>query len=130
MLKEEINGFCMALADSVPGVSGGTAAFIMDYHDNQPWNENMLRPCSVLDNPGSLINIVEESHAKSTDYQNLESAKEFSDKCVDTSKKWKPTTDSFNDAKNMVKEIMEKEEESVPEEKGKTEKNVENAIEI
>ena len=33
MLKEEINGFCMALADSVPGVSGGTVAFIMGFYD-------------------------------------------------------------------------------------------------
>lgn len=34
MLKEGINGFCMALADSVPGVSGGTVAFIMGFYDN------------------------------------------------------------------------------------------------
>lgn len=27
MLKEGINGFCMALADSVPGVFGGTVVF-------------------------------------------------------------------------------------------------------
>lgn len=33
MLKEGINGFCMALADSVPGVSGGTIAFIMGFYD-------------------------------------------------------------------------------------------------
>ena len=26
-----INGFCMALADSVPGVSGGTVAFILGF---------------------------------------------------------------------------------------------------
>ena len=31
MLREGINGFCMALADSVPGVSGGTVAFIMGF---------------------------------------------------------------------------------------------------
>ncbi len=29
MLREGINGFCMALADSVQGVSGGTVAFII-----------------------------------------------------------------------------------------------------
>ncbi len=23
----------------------------MGYHDNQPWNGNMLHPCPVLDNP-------------------------------------------------------------------------------
>lgn len=33
MIKEGINGFCMALADSVPGVSGGTVAFIMGFYD-------------------------------------------------------------------------------------------------
>lgn len=33
MLKEGINGFCMALADSVPVVSGGTVAFIMGFYD-------------------------------------------------------------------------------------------------
>ena len=29
-----IDGFCMALADSVPGVSGGTVAFLMGFYDN------------------------------------------------------------------------------------------------
>lgn len=33
MLREGIHGFCMALADSVPGVSGGTVAFIMGFYD-------------------------------------------------------------------------------------------------
>ena len=33
MIKEAIGGFCMALADSVPGVSGGTVAFIMGFYD-------------------------------------------------------------------------------------------------
>ena len=33
MLKEGIGGFCMALADSVPGVSGGIVAFIMGFYD-------------------------------------------------------------------------------------------------
>ncbi len=34
MFRECINGFCMALADSVPGVSGGTIAFIMGFYDS------------------------------------------------------------------------------------------------
>lgn len=34
MIKEGVNGFCMALADSVPGVSGGTVAFIMGFYDD------------------------------------------------------------------------------------------------
>lgn len=33
MITEMIDGFCMALADSVPGVSGGTVAFLMGFYD-------------------------------------------------------------------------------------------------
>ncbi|MDO4293450.1 MAG: DUF368 domain-containing protein [Eubacteriales bacterium] len=33
MIREAVGGFCMALADSVPGVSGGTVAFIMGFYD-------------------------------------------------------------------------------------------------
>ena len=65
----------------------------MGYHDNQPWNDNLLRPCPVLDNPGRLTEIVESSNAKSTDYQNLETAREFSDKCVDVAAKWAPVAE-------------------------------------
>lgn len=40
------------------------SGLFMGYHDNQPFNENMLRPCPVLDNPGRLTRLVEESGAK------------------------------------------------------------------
>ena len=33
MLPTAFHGFCMALADSVPGVSGGTIAFILGFYD-------------------------------------------------------------------------------------------------
>ncbi len=33
MIKNLFHGFCMALADSVPGVSGGTIAFILGFYD-------------------------------------------------------------------------------------------------
>lgn len=33
LFKDEFHGFCMALADSVPGVSGGTVAFVMGFYD-------------------------------------------------------------------------------------------------
>ena len=32
MIRTMINGFCMALADSVPGVSGGTIALILGFY--------------------------------------------------------------------------------------------------
>lgn len=65
----------------------------MGYHDNQPFNDNLLRPCPVLDNPGALTAIVEASGAKSTDYKDVESAKEYSDKCVSAAEKWTPVAD-------------------------------------
>lgn len=34
MLRQTVDGMCMALADSVPGVSGGTIAFIMGFYDS------------------------------------------------------------------------------------------------
>jgi len=34
LIMNMIHGFCMALADSVPGVSGGTIAFLLGFYDN------------------------------------------------------------------------------------------------
>lgn len=34
MIRDAINGFFMAMADSVPGVSGGTVAFILGFYDD------------------------------------------------------------------------------------------------
>ncbi|MEG0249781.1 MAG: DUF368 domain-containing protein [Peptostreptococcus sp.] len=34
MITNVFNGFCMALADSVPGVSGGTIAFILGFYED------------------------------------------------------------------------------------------------
>ena len=39
----------------------------MAYHDGQPFNDNMLGPCPMLENPQKLRKMVEESGAKSTD---------------------------------------------------------------
>lgn len=65
----------------------------MGYRRNQPFNGNMLRPCPVLDNPGALTAIVEEAGARSTDYQDVETAKEYSDKCAEKAEKWAPVAD-------------------------------------
>ncbi len=67
----------------------------MGYHDNQPFNKNMLRPCPVLDNPGRLTLIVDQSGAKSTDYADPETAKEYCDKCVERAKAWQPVADEL-----------------------------------
>ena len=65
----------------------------MGYHRNQPFNENLLRPCPVLDNPGRLTQIVEETGAKSTDLEHPDDIHEFSDRCVERAEKWAVTAD-------------------------------------
>ena len=44
----------------------------MAYHDNQPFNQNHLRPCPLLDNYGRLADMVDQSAAKSTGQSPLE----------------------------------------------------------
>ena len=49
MIRQGLNGFLMALADSVPGVSGGTVAFIMGFYDNFIGAIDDLMPLETLD---------------------------------------------------------------------------------
>lgn len=67
----------------------------MQYHDNQPFNENHLRPCPLLDNPGKLSQMVEISGAKSTDLQNPEDVHDLSAKCKDAAERWAPVADEL-----------------------------------
>ena len=46
-LINAIRGFCMALADSVPGVSGGTIAFVLGFYDKEVY-EYIGRETSIL----------------------------------------------------------------------------------
>lgn len=65
----------------------------MAYRNNQPFNENLLRPCPVLDNPGRLTEMVNETGAKCTDYIQQETAEDYCAKCVTTAEKWAVTAD-------------------------------------
>ena len=65
----------------------------MAYHDNQPFNENHLRPCPMLENPEILQKLVKETGAVSTDLMKPESAEELCGKCVKYAEEWGPTAD-------------------------------------
>lgn len=67
----------------------------MAYRRNQPFNDNMLRPCPVLDNPGRLTQIVEESGARSTDLERPERACDYCNRCVPAAEKWAPVADEL-----------------------------------
>lgn len=65
----------------------------MAYHRDQPFNENMLRPCPMLENPERLRAMVKETGAVSTDYESPESADTLCDRTTPYAEDWKPTAD-------------------------------------
>ncbi|HWR22628.1 MAG TPA: radical SAM protein [Feifaniaceae bacterium] len=67
----------------------------MQYRENQPFNENHLRPCPLLDNPGKLAEMVELSGAHSTDLQNPEDAHALCGKCKHAAEHWAPMADEL-----------------------------------
>lgn len=65
----------------------------MAYHDNQPFNENHLRPCPMLENPEILQRIVNETGVHSTDLQSPETVEHLCGKCKPYAASWKPSAD-------------------------------------
>lgn len=65
----------------------------MAYYEGQPFNENHLRPCPLLDNPEALAGMVDKSGAKSTDLQHPEDVHELSAKCGHAAELWAPVAD-------------------------------------
>ena len=65
------------------------------YHDNQPFNENHLRPCPMLENPDRLEKMVHETGAVNTDYQSMESVEHLCEKCVPYAENWKPVAEKL-----------------------------------
>lgn len=63
----------------------------MQYYKNQPFNDNHLRPCPLLDNPERLIEIVEATDAVSTDLIKPEDVQDLSAKCVNAAENWAVT---------------------------------------
>lgn len=67
----------------------------MAYHRNQPFNDNMLRPCPMLENPEKLRQMVAESGAHSTDPMSPESVEHLCAKCDQYAAQWKPVADTL-----------------------------------
>lgn len=66
----------------------------MAYRDGQPFNDNHLRPCPMLENPKVLEKMVSKTNAHNTNYEGDESAEELCSKCYDYAEKWKPFAES------------------------------------
>lgn len=58
------------------------------YKEQQPFNQNLLRPCPLLDNPERLRQMVHASGAISTDLASPEPVDELTGRCEQASKNW------------------------------------------
>ena len=67
----------------------------MAYHDNQPFNDNMLRPCPMLENPEALREMVKATGAVNTDYESPESVDHLCDKTTPYAENWKGKADEL-----------------------------------
>ena len=65
----------------------------MAYKEGQPFSDNMLRPCPLLDNPGALAGMVRRTGAHSTDMISPEDVDALSEKCREKAELWKPEAD-------------------------------------
>jgi MoaA/NifB/PqqE/SkfB family radical SAM enzyme len=63
------------------------------YRKNQPFNDNMLRPCPLLDNPDMLAAMVKESGAKSTDMEAPEDVDRLCAKTAPAAQAWAEMAD-------------------------------------
>jgi len=61
------------------------------YKENQPFNQNHLRPCPLLDNYGKLAEMIDECKADSTDLENPEDVHELCSKCKKAAENWEIT---------------------------------------
>jgi hypothetical protein len=60
----------------------------MEYHKGQPFNNNHLRPCPMLENPQLLQQMVQKTAAVSTDLESPEGVEHLCGKCKDYADKW------------------------------------------
>ncbi|MBQ8954978.1 MAG: radical SAM protein [Clostridia bacterium] len=67
----------------------------MAYHDGQPFNDNHLRPCPMLENPDMLRAMIEKTGAHSTDLQSPESAEHLCAKCDRYAACWQPEAEKL-----------------------------------
>ncbi len=63
----------------------------MAFHNEQPFNRNLLRPCPLLDSPERIVSMIESTGARATD--NSCNIRDLAAKCVDCAREWTDTAD-------------------------------------
>ncbi len=73
----------------------------MEYYKGQPFNDNLLRPCPIFENPEKLPAMVARAGAHSTDLEHEETAEHLCAKCVGYAEQWEPVAGRiWNDAED------------------------------
>ena len=67
----------------------------LKYYEGQPFNENHLRPCPMLENPEILERMVRETGARSTDLEAPEDVQHLCAKCKNYAAHWAPVADEI-----------------------------------
>lgn len=65
------------------------------YRKGQPFNNNMLQPCPLLDNPEKLRQMVTGSEARSTQPLDPENVVSLTGKCVEPAQRWGETAEKL-----------------------------------
>ena len=65
------------------------------YYKGQPFNDNMLRPCPMLENPDILRELVKKTGARSTDLEAPESVEHLCEKCKSYAANWAPVAEKL-----------------------------------
>ncbi len=76
-------------------LEGLQAPLFMSYREGQPFNNNHLRPCPLLDNKNRLAEMVEKSGAHSTDLEHPEEVYSLCSKCHKAADRWAVTADEL-----------------------------------
>ena len=76
-------------------LEGLQSPLFMAYYHSQPFNDNHLRPCPMLENPQCLRAIIEQTGAKSTNLEGEETADALCAKCDKFAAAWAPVAEEL-----------------------------------
>lgn len=76
-------------------LEGLKSPLFMRFRHDQPFNDNHLRPCPMLENPDCLRDIIKCTKAKSTNLECEETADQLCSKCDKFAKQWAPKAEEI-----------------------------------
>jgi len=81
----------------------------LEYKKGQPFNDNLLKPCPMLENPEKLVEMIKRTGAKSTDLEAFETAEHLCSKCTHYAEEWAPKAEElWNEEASERPDIIEK----------------------